>query len=251
MDGAAHTKEHEMKLESMVSTHVGNRSHNEDSHLCADALGLYLVADGMGGHSSGEVASSLAIETVAHTLSERIASHDHHPIHEAADLAIQKAHRAIVAMQNSSYGKYNGIGTTLAMVWLVEGRVVMAHMGDSRIYRLRDARLEQMTTDHSLVEMLRAQQIDLSEEVANQYKNIITRALGMSHEDAVPDVRVEQALPGDMYLLSSDGLHGVLEHGFLEMMLLEHGLEAAALLTQAAYDAGGSDNITTIVASVV
>lgn len=247
-----------MKLESMASTHVGRREHNEDAYCRADGLGLCAVADGMGGYEGGEVASRLAVEAVASFFAEH-ATDDELTWPWGFDrsmslaenkvcVAVRLAHRAIL---NQRQGKLAQMGSTIAMILLVDDRVVLAHVGDSRIYRLRAGRLERMSVDHSMVEQARAQGIEMDEAVAARYRNLITRALGMPQEDERPELRVEQAEPGDVYLLSSDGLHEPLEHEMMQAMLLEHGLHAASLLTRAAYDAGGSDNITAVIARVL
>jgi PPM family protein phosphatase len=247
-----------MKLESMASSHVGRRAHNEDAFCRADALGLCVVADGMGGYEGGEVASELAVGAVQAFFTEHAEDAgltwpwgvDRQMSFEEnkACVAVRLAHRAIMEQRQ---GKLAQMGSTIALIALADARVVIAHVGDSRVYRLRAGVLERMTIDHSMVEQARLQGIDIDDEVAARYRNLITRALGMPQEDERPELRVELAEPGDLYLLSSDGLHEPLDHDQLRAALIEHGIHAASLLTRAAYEAGGSDNITAVIARVV
>lgn len=250
-----------MKMEYVAAarTDVGRkRQGNEDSLCVAPDLGLYVVADGMGGHAAGEVASRLAVDTILEWMQKYLGGADlailGQPIatcsREAAFLlsSLQVANRMIF---DAAQGRreYRGMGTTLVSVLAVNDNVTLAHVGDSRIYRIRDDRIVQLSRDHSVVQ----QQVDrgiLSAEEAHesQYRHLITRALGLK-ESVEVDLTEEPVLPGDILLLCSDGLSDLLEDEEILAIVREHAedLEKAcqALVDRANYK-GGDDNITAL-----
>lgn len=216
------------------------RRVNEDAMLVMPGCGVYAVADGMGGHNAGDVASNLAVESIKYRLrGKRVTP-------QSLQNAVQESN--IVLLRRSQEDpKYQGMGTTLTMLCTQEQEVLVAHVGDSRCYRYRDGKLAQCTQDHSVVAELMRQGV-LTEEEARRhpYRNVITRALGTAgYVEA--DVVVLDLLPGDRFLLCSDGLTGMVPDEMLAEFLGTLSLEAAAdSMLAAALEAGGRDNISLI-----
>ena len=203
--------------------------------------GVFAVADGMGGHLAGEVASSMAVDAV-----RRMAKANRAPSIAVLRDTVQDAHRAIYR-RACARPECSGMGTTLSLLWHGGKYVYIAHVGDSRIYRQRDGRLEQITQDHSLVaEMVRGGLITAEQARTHPRRNIITRALG-TPGDNTPDLLAAETKPGDVWLLCSDGLTGMVEDADIERVIAENPLEQAAdTLLRLALEAGGRDNITLI-----
>lgn len=232
------------------------RLNNEDSYLVLDGSGLYAVADGVGGSEGGEVASRIALETVAAVLSDLLGEKDRTP---AAGLRAGKdrpsaALHAAVTMANRTIRSERqqpglaDMGTTLTALLLQDNRAYLAHVGDSRAYILRKKKLKQVTSDHSLVaEQVRAGMLKPDEARRSPYRHVITRALGME-EDVAPDI-VSQALkPGDTVLLCTDGLTEMVDDRRIAAILAKHPpADAVRELLSAANDGGGVDNITAVV----
>jgi serine/threonine protein phosphatase PrpC len=246
-----------MRVVSHASTHVGRRSNNEDAWCAVDRFGLYLVADGMGGYEGGEVASRTVVETVSKffarmTPSGEIGLGDGEDGYALArsrmDLALRIAHREIC---RKKVGELSRMGSTVAAVVLQRGRALIAHVGDSRVYRLRGGRLEHMTRDHSLyAEMEAAGRVSLPPRQQCSFQHVITRALG-APGDSRPDIRVESALPGDLFVLASDGLTDVVsDEAIASWARKEDDSVLAARLVDAAWQNGAQDNITVVVAKV-
>lgn len=251
-----------MHIESCACTAVGRRDSNEDAllHLpgIAEGLGLFAVADGMGGYEGGEVASHLVVETMEEVfrryLTEKettcpFLSAEHKSRQESLlAAAIRLAHGAVAARRS---GRLANMGSTVAALVVAEREAILAHVGDSRVYRLRDGRFTQLTRDHSLFEEVRAaggaQQMESKRDCP--FANVITRALGLS-DRAEPDVDTVPVLHGDIFLLCSDGLSDPLTDEELARLLAscqtEGLVSATRRLVQAAYDAGGKDNITAV-----
>lgn len=224
------------------------RAVNQDSLLVVDGR-LYAVADGMGGHRGGEVASALALESLAGNLDE--------PTTQALVAGVSSANAAVY-LRSAEDPELRGMGTTLIALALIVGpdgqeRLAMANVGDSRAYRLRDGLLEQITEDHSLVESLvRQGRITPEEAATHPQRNIITRALGVD-----PQVEVDSwelpAVRGDRFLLCSDGLFNEVESDVITAILgqLEDPDAAVAELVRLANEGGGRDNITCVVVDVL
>lgn len=228
------------------------RSHNEDS-VGADAeAGFAILADGMGGYNAGEVASGMAVAMLSDNLKAALLAGRRDMAQLASD-EIQKANGAIFQAAQSQ-PQYNGMGTTLVMVMFRDNRATVAHIGDSRLYRLRGEQFEQITRDHSLLQ----EQIDsglITREDArhSHNKNLVTRALGV---DAAVEVEVHEyeVLPGDLFLLCSDGLNDMVgdEDIQLTLGLMGANLELAAQqLVQMANDNGGRDNVSVVLVRVL
>ena len=241
-----------MKLHSTSRTHVGRRKNNEDSLFDDSPLGLFAVADGMGGYEGGEIASQLAIQTLVEFVRQNAADDDvtwPYALDQSATLeenmaavAARLAHEQIARRRT---GRLAQMGSTLAMM-LVRGQwAVLAHIGDSRIYRLRGQELSQLTVDHSMYEELRRSGTDLPPRSEFPYSNIITRALGISGSAEVQTVTLQA---GDVYLLCTDGLTEVVEEATIAAVLANaDSADPCGQLVDMAYDAGSRDNITAVV----
>ncbi len=234
-------------------SHTGMlRDHNEDSFLADPKSGLCLVADGMGGHLAGEVASKLCVETIqARLLGQlQIADSSIETVSRAVKDAIEAANREIRINAKSAAERAN-MGTTVALLLPWKEQAVVAHVGDSRVYRLRDGHLAPLTKDHSLLqEQVGAGFITNEEARLSHNRNLVTRALGV--EDQVePDLRVVDLRAGDIFLLCSDGLNTMVADGDIELVLskLEANPSLAArVLVSIANDNGGQDNVTVALA---
>ena len=237
-------------------TDVGRkRSHNEDSIASDSELGVAILADGMGGYKAGEVASQLAVQMVMDDLRAglRDAGEGDESTgfsHESMVLksAIEKANEAIFrTAQNQP--QCQGMGTTLVSAAFYDDRMAIAHVGDSRLYRLRADNLEQLTSDHSLLQELVDKGFYTPEEAKQSLnKNLVTRAVGIELEVS-PDLQEEIVLPGDIYLLCSDGLSDLVSDEEMHLTLNRYSAnlaDAAKALVQLANDHGGKDNISVI-----
>ena len=229
-------------MAATLRTDIGKlRKQNEDAAWFDEARAVFAVADGMGGHLAGEVASRMAIEAV-----QRMARENERPGIAALREAVACAHETILA-HAQDHIECAGMGTTLSVLWLGENYAYIAHVGDSRIYRLREGSLTQITQDHSLVEeLVRAGLITREQARTHPRRNIITRALG-THGENEPDLLVTDVQDGDVFLLCTDGLTGMVPDDEIERTLRDCGMEAAAdRLLALALDVGGRDNVTLI-----
>jgi len=231
------------------ATDVGRvRTLNEDSLLAVP--GLFVVADGMGGHAAGEVASQLAVAEFAR-LAEQA------PLRaEDVTEAVRLANEHIV-VAGSERGDRHGMGTTLTGVGVVGSErgeeLAVFNVGDSRVYRLTEGQLHQLTVDHSAVqELVDAGRLTAQAARSHPRRNVVTRSLGMDPGPA-PDVWLVEPVPGDRFLVCSDGLTGELEDADIATLLAENPDPQAAAdqLVQQAVDAGGHDNVTAVVLDVV
>ncbi len=241
-----------MRIQGYGLSDVGQeRGNNEDSLLIDDALGLYIVADGMGGHAHGEVASSAAVRTVARYLREEgIASKPDLPIPElvaVAETAVQHASKRIWEMATSRQG-YAGMGTTLSILLVRDTKGIMLHVGDSRLYLMRGDRIDQLSSDHTFTSELVRNGVFTPEQVRNSpYSNVLTRALGKS-ETVQVDTLVFDILPGDTFLICSDGLTGYVPDDELGDYLCADDIRGLPhQLVALANERGGHDNITAVV----
>ncbi len=227
------------------------RSNNEDSVATDDDVGLAVLADGMGGYNAGEVASNMATSFIrtelGRWLREASTQASDAEVRRAMDICVDNANRAIFNAANAN-PQYAGMGTTLVVAVFRDTRVLLGHVGDSRCYRLREGRLQQITRDHSLLqEQIDAGLITPEQAAFSANKNLVTRAVGV--EDTVLlETHQHDALPGDLFLLCSDGLSDMLDDESIAQVLLAHdSLESCSrALVDAANDAGGKDNISVI-----
>jgi serine/threonine protein phosphatase PrpC len=245
-------------LEISTAAHPGMvRSHNEDS-LTADAgMGLAVLADGMGGYNAGEVASGIAVAMISAETRKALAALDGGlDIAAGEKLLYDQSVRANNAIFQAARNQpqYAGMGTTLVVALWHDNHVIVGHVGDSRMYRLRAGRLEQVTNDHSLLQ----EQIDsglITKEQArhSHNKNLVTRAVGIDHE-VEPEVHSYPVEVGDIFLMCSDGLNDMVTDEDIELTLasLHANLPLAAQqLVQQANDNGGKDNVSVILVRVL
>jgi serine/threonine protein phosphatase PrpC len=241
-----------MHFEFFCATDTGRaRNNNEDSVAVDEGASIAVLADGMGGYNAGEVASSMATSFIKTELGrwllEAASNATDSDVRRAMDICVDNANRAIFNAASSN-PQYAGMGTTLVVAVFREGRLLMGHVGDSRAYRLRANRLAQITHDHSLLqEQIDAGLITAAQAAFSANKNLVTRAVGV--EDSVLlETHLHDLLPGDLYLLCSDGLSDMLNDETISKMLQAcDSLEVAAgALVSAANDAGGKDNISVI-----
>ena len=243
-----------MELTVAARSDVGMiRSGNEDSFFAhaTKERGLFIVADGMGGHAAGEVASEMAVQIVSRELQDLSDVYEASARERVAE-SLRFANRAIYERTIQEADK-QGMGTTASVLIVQASRYLIGQVGDSRVYLLRDGALRQLTKDHSYVQ----EQVDagfLTPEQAryHPYSNVITRCVGAS--DAVePDTYTGELKPGDVFLVASDGLTGMVDDRRLQQLLLSRasaGRVVDALIAEANYR-GGLDNITAIVVQVV
>ena len=218
------------------------RTHNEDSVLAQPPL--FVVADGLGGHEAGEVASAIAVETLRDHAPRR-------PDAKALARAVKAANREVIRAAREGYGKA-GMGTTMTAAIVEGSHIVLAHVGDSRAYLLHAGALQQLTDDHSMVaDMIRRGQLTDAEARYHPNRSVITRALG-TDPNMVADTYEVDAETGDRLLLCSDGLTGMLEDAAIAEMLgayRDTNIAARALI-DAANDAGGHDNISVVIVDI-
>ena len=243
----------EVRFEGWGVSEVGRRANNEDAWLADPTLGLFVVADGMGGYEGGEIASRTVVSTLNHffgrTRDTGLAdpTDGHAVARSRMDLAMRIAHREIMRQR---VGHLAQMGST-AVAMLAHGdHMLVAHVGDSRLYRLREDRLDQLTRDHSLYsEMQSAGLMALPGRHECGFSHVITRALG-APGDSRADLRVESVRPGDLFVLCSDGLTDAVSDEMIELVATESPrAEVARTLADLAYRRGSSDNITVVVAS--
>jgi len=243
------------------ATDIGQREHNEDHVLLRPELGLFLLADGAGGHNAGNIASALATTTAANVFESSAAALADRPeidefglwtVARRLGAAVQRANAEVIDIAKRA-AKYQGMGTTIvALAFSADGDMIhVAHVGDSRCYRMRDGQLEALTVDHSLINDVLETHPDAEDRlIANMPQHVVTRALGMEESVRVP-VRSLRSLAGDIYLLCSDGLTGALYEDRIEEILMEARTpdQHVRALLDAALAAGANDNVAAIVVS--
>ena len=237
-----------MKLKACAKTDIGlKRDNNEDSFFVDKQQGLFIVADGMGGHAAGEIASQIAVESVRCSLQVT----DGKPPLEQLKQAIEEANLAVADAANSNIA-HKGMGTTLTVLLLSQQQAHLAHVGDSRVYRLHDKQLEQLSEDHSLsAEQLRQGLISIEEAQRSHFGNILLQAIGISAEINICLKHLPLAV-GESYLLCSDGLSNMLADTEIEKILNQPGKldNRCNQLIDDAIAAGGKDNITAIMVQI-
>ena len=244
-----------MRLAAIGATDVGRkRSHNEDAFLVMPESGLFCVADGLGGHASGEVASRIAVDELAAYFRATDADPADGAHEDRIAEAMRRANQAILARARAE-PELSGMGTTLVAGYFAEdGPLVVAHVGDSRAYLFRKGELRRLTEDHSLLQdFIRQSRPSAAEIDAFPHKNVIVRAVGMRDEVEVDLSRVD-VREGDVLLLCCDGLFGMVSDEQMAEILREEGgeiLRANQRLVDAANDAGGADNVTSVLVQVV
>jgi serine/threonine protein phosphatase PrpC len=250
------------KLRFVGQTDTGKvREHNEDTIASDPDIGLLVLADGMGGYNAGEVASGIAVKTIVNLVRESVEREDMRVSDQATGMsrpsiilrdAIHRANK-IIYQTARAQPQCEGMGTTVVSALMFDNKIAVAHVGDSRMYRLRNDKFEQVTMDHSLLQELVDRGFYSPEEAQRAAnKNYVTRALGVE-----PTVEVEiQEVPtqkGDFYVLCSDGLSDMVEDDDIHLTISTFGanLETVAKqLIQLANDNGGRDNVSVVMAHV-
>jgi PPM family protein phosphatase len=247
-----------MEVKAYGLTHVGRqRQHNEDSFLVADEAKLFLVADGMGGHAAGEIASRIAVDSISefivHTKEDDGTwphAYDEHYTRTTNRLmaALRMANtRVLEAMRKDA--RLRGMGTTVVAAMADGGKMSVAHVGDSRAYMIRHGKISRITSDHSWVfEQVQAGMLTEAEAEKHPLRNVITRALGGALS-VNPDASEIDSKPGDVYLLCSDGLTGMVPEDEILKLVTANAddLEKACKeLIDMANERGGLDNVTAI-----
>jgi serine/threonine protein phosphatase PrpC len=249
------------RTRSFARTDIGRRrAVNQDAYLVDDELSLYVVADGMGGHAAGEVASQEAVETVfgmvkrgMETMPELRGQITEDRVRAASRMmegAVQAATYIVFAMAELDRNK-SGMGTTISAILALGTYAIVAQVGDSRVYQVRGGEATQLTEDHTLVSwQVRQGLITEDEAKRSPHKNIITRAVG-NRDYVQVDTGLVELEEGDKYLLCSDGLHGYLKPNEIPEILQQPGEDAVLEFIQIANARGGKDNITAVLVEVV
>lgn len=252
-----------MLIKSFGYSDVGRRREkNEDSFLFSDELNLYVVADGMGGHVGGDFASQLAVKTMEETI--RALEEDPETTLQDSGIAIKPGEYqaylryAIRLSSERIYEKANddaalhGMGTTAVAILLRDDKAYVANVGDSRAYRIRDGKIDQITKDHSLVgEQIRAGILSEDDARGHRLRNIITRSVGFQEEVDV-DIDIRVVRERDRFLLCSDGLSNMLEDSEIKDIVATNDPEnACRRLIDVANERGGDDNITVVIVEAV
>ena len=248
-----------MQINARGLTDIGQvRATNQDTYLIDSEAHLYIVADGMGGHAGGEVASSMCVELVAGYIVDKIRRLDRGAIinknidwhvYEILSVAVNRASTKIYerALEEP---KLSGMGTTVSLLLFMRGKAYVAHVGDSRVYLVRNRFIYQLTNDHSLSNELQKRGEagaggEASKPVAS---NIITRSVGYQEEEDV-DTHTVDVESGDLYVLSSDGLHSMISDAEISLCVSKENLDAVTSLVDLANERDGKDNITVVVVS--
>jgi protein phosphatase len=244
-------------VRSFALTHVGrHRKSNEDSCFRDDEIRLYVVADGMGGHAAGEVASSEAVDTIHGMVKRGVQNPGAEPLdvpraQRLLEGAIQAATYMLVAIAEFERDK-SGMGTTITAALMVADSLVIGQVGDSRVYLIRDGAAHQITEDHTLIAWQVKQGIISSDEAKHSpHRNVITRAVG-NRDYVEVDTLVVPTKPGDRFLLCSDGLHGYFEDAAeIADVAGLGGDRAVQRFIDVANERGGRDNITAVLVEVL
>ena len=250
------------KIHIVGSTDTGKvRRNNEDSIGYDSILGLLVLADGMGGHLGGEVASTLSVDTIVQNVQQSLPSITTGQIDSNTGFslesvciqqAIEKANEIVYERSNNE-PELRGMGTTIVVMLFYDNRFSLAHIGDSRCYRVRGKKMEQITKDHSLLQELIDRGFYTPEEAKTSLnKNLVTKALGID-PTITPDIQEELVMKNDIYLLCSDGLTDLVEDEYISLTIrrFSDNLEEAAkqLITKANQN-GGKDNISVILCRI-
>ena len=226
------------------------RTSNEDSYIANIQSRIFLVADGMGGHAAGEIASQIAASTIDELVSSRNSDSN---IEEILQAAVKEANKRVFETQKLK-SEYRGMGSTLTALTFLDDHYYVAQVGDSRAYLFRDKKLQQLTRDHSLVWPLYESGILTKDDISRHpQKNLITRSIG-THSEVEADLQKGPVQEGDVFLLCSDGLTDVLsDHDILKVFIdnAHDPREISELFIRAANSGGGPDNVTAVVICLI
>lgn len=251
------------EIDFYSATNIGiKRSNNEDAFFVEPSVNLFVVADGMGGHSSGEIASKIAVETIGQFFKDPNLNEETTWPYEYDDKISFTANKLKTAINiaNEKIQEYSkdhiesrGMGTTVVALHKMQDKIILCHVGDSRCYLLRDNKLLLLTSDHSWVnEQIKIGLLTESEAQKHPFRNVITKALGTKGE-ATAEVTEMNCKVGDTYLLCTDGLNSMVDDKDIETILLQNLSlkEKCDALIQAANSSGGEDNITLILLTIL
>jgi PPM family protein phosphatase len=249
-----------MELTIGSRTDVGPRKMNQDHYGWWPELGLFVVADGMGGHNAGEVASHLAVEVIYGFIAESAVSSDITwpfglEVKNSIDLnrlttAVRLANRKIYS-EGSRSAEWSGMGTTVVAALVAGDRITLASVGDSRIYRFRDGALEQLTKDDTWLASVLGEKQAEDADPQHPLRHVLTSVVG-TKDDVKPGAREEQLEPGDRFVMCTDGVHGRLDSAALTSLLAgaTTAADGAATLVNEAITRGSTDNATALVINV-
>ena len=245
-----------MRIESAGQTHIGRRAHNEDAYCVLPELGLFVVADGLGGQAGGEVASRCVVDAFTE-YGERLLGDPEGSWARKLNPKRSREENLLAActalaqreLLSRRVGYLRDMGSTMVALVIGKEGAAVAHVGDSRLYRLRSGTLEALTRDHSVTEELRAAGLEPPPRGQSAFGHIITRALGTDR--AEPTLQKLELRPGDVYMLCSDGLYEPIgNEGITAALSKPTAKESCETLITSAYEAGGRDNITAVVVRV-
>lgn len=241
------------KLTAYGMTDTGmKRTRNEDSYAVEPDHGVFIVADGMGGHTDGDMASGMAVKKTAEFVKMALADSEitwPFGIDHSVPREINVISTGIRLANRSVFSESKGMGTTMVVLLIKDEKAYICHVGDSRAYRIRDNSIHQITEDHSLVaEELKRGTITKEQAKGYSLRHVITRAVGMT-PDVKSDYNVENVMSGDVFLLCSDGLSGMMEDDeIMDIVLKSSSIdEQCANLIKRANEKGGNDNITAVI----
>ncbi len=247
-------------IQSAGITDVGRkRAANEDAFYLDDEKQLYVVADGMGGHKAGEVASMLVVETLRDYMQrldndddiEKLIDHDQSLSWEASQLlsSISLANKGVHKMSKSRES-YRGMGSTVSLIYFTDESIIAANVGDSPIYLIHNGKIEQLSVTHNVITEQMAIDPDAARKISDQYKYMLTRGMGIE-ESVAADISEIQCFKGDKFVISSDGLSDKVDpEEILEVVESTSPERACQLLVNMANDRGGDDNITVITLNI-
>jgi len=247
-------------IESAGITDVGRkRPHNEDSLFIDEEQHLYVVADGMGGHAAGEVASKLVVETLRDYMQRFEKDEDAEALEDADESLSKEANRLLSGIQLANRGvfhvasskeKFKGMGSTVSAAYFTDDALILANVGDSPIYVIHNGSIELLSVTHNVISEQMAIDPDAAQQIGAQYRNMLTRAMGIE-ETVFPDITEIPYYQGDMVVISSDGLTDLVEpEEILDIIENEKPEKACRTLVDMANDRGGHDNITVITLKV-
>ena len=247
-------------IESAGITDVGQkRPHNEDSLFIDEDQNLYVVADGMGGHAAGEVASKLVVETIRDYMQRFEEDEDAEELEDADESLSKAANRLLSSIQLANRGvfhvassneKYKGMGSTLSAAYFTDEALILANVGDSPIHLIHNGSIELLSVTHNVISEQTAIDPEAAARIGAQYRNLLTRAMGIE-ETVLPDISEIPYFQGDKLVISSDGLTDLVEPDeILDIIINEKPEKACKTLVDLANDRGGHDNITVIALNV-
>ena len=239
------------RTDSGAATHVGRRPNNEDSYCQKPELGFFAVADGLGGHEGGEVASQLVLETASTFLAFQEGDEPRSG-KDVSDTLLQAVREAHEAVRSQQCGKLSMMASTVTAVLVQDGSAIVCNLGDSRAFLVRGGELRRLTKDHTVLAEMEEAGLDTKNPFAAMHRNSLTGAVGMD-ASVEPECQRVEVRPGDVLVLASDGLYEPVPPSLMVELVGKGGSaqEMAERLVAKAYDRGGTDNITGVVVRVL